>query len=247
LPAVDPVTTTSWSAVVAQKRLSTEQRWRAAKAALAPASVKEIGVLLQQLCELHKRELSELVVRIYIDVLREQPATVIAAAVRQHIATSKWFPRPSELLDLCKSLRWDLEVELDNAQAEVRWSYGPAFGRTKTQLMAQRRKLYGENLGPLWDEWFNMMLGEVPPSPAPREHLSAEALATIEMRTRAEWEAEQQRVAAVLNEPPPPRDEEYFARVNEVLERQRIAEQNAKRAGRWVLLPRQPAPDEEEE
>jgi hypothetical protein len=189
----------SRNALVERAKLSIEQRLRAAENALEPASAKEIAVLLKPLCELHRRELSELVAGIYIDTLR-QPATVIAAAVRQHIETSKWFPQPSELLDLCKELRWPLERELENARAELEWTKDPAFGRTKAQLMAECRVMYGQYASALDTEWMLWHLGTAPPVPPPPERLSDEAKAAIEMETRAKREAEQQRVAAALEE-----------------------------------------------
>jgi hypothetical protein len=156
-------------------------------------------VQLKALFDVYNRELSELAAGIYIDMLRREPASVIPAAVRRHIETSKWFPQPSELLDLCRELRWPLEVELENAQAEVEWTKNPAFGRTKAQLMAERRVMYGEYATAEDTEWMLWHLGTAPPVPPPPEHLSDEARAAIEMQTRAEWKAEQQRLAAALN------------------------------------------------
>jgi hypothetical protein len=187
------------SAVVERAKLSTEQRLRAAENALEPASAKEIAVLLKPLFELHRRELSELAAGIYIDTLR-QPATVIAAAVRQHIETSKWFPMPSELLDLCKQLRWPLEAELENAQTEIQWTKDPAFGRTKAQLMAECRMMYGQYASALDTEWMLWHLGTAPPVPPPPERLSGEARAAIEMQVSAELEAERQAVRDAIEE-----------------------------------------------
>ena len=173
---------------------------RVAEDAFAPASVEEIAVQLKVLCDIYNRELSELAAGIYIDMLRREPASVIAAAVRRHIETSKWFPHPSELLGLCQELRWPLEVELENAQAEVQWTKNPAFGRTKAQLMAECRVMYGQYATAEDTEWMLWHLGTAPPVPPPPEHLSDEARDAIEMQTRAEWEADQQRLAAVLEE-----------------------------------------------
>jgi hypothetical protein len=189
----------SRSVVVEERKRSIERRLRAAEDAFAPASVEEIAVQLKALCDIYNRELSELAAGIYIDILR-QPASVIAAAVRRHIETSKWFPQPSELLDLCQELRWPLEVELENVQAEVQWTKDPAFGRTKAQLMAECRVMYGQYATAEDTEWMLWHLGTAPPVPPPPEHLSDEARAAIEIQTRAEWEAKQQRLAAVLKE-----------------------------------------------
>jgi hypothetical protein len=164
---------------------------------LAPASAKAIAVLLEPLCWVYGTPVNwENAAGIYIDMLR-QPETVIAEAVRQHIQTSRWFPKPAELLDLCKELRWPLEAELEDAQAALEWAKSPEFGRTKAQLMAERRTMYGENVGSNWDEWFNMVLGYVPPVPTPPDPAMLAVLRPGPRRielppiSRERWEAAQ--------------------------------------------------------
>jgi hypothetical protein len=195
-----PVSPQTRIAIVEQERRSIEQRLVTAEEAFAPASVEQISVHLVTLAELYRRELSETTINVYIDVLREQPASVLDAAVRQHVSVSKWFPTPAELLDLCKELRWPLEVELENARAEVQWSKDPAFGRTAVQLMAECRVMYGQYASALDTEWMILHLGSAPPVPEPTAPLSVDARAAIETRVRAERNAEQQRLAAVLEE-----------------------------------------------
>jgi hypothetical protein len=160
----------------------------------------EIAVLLQPLCELHKRELTELAAGLYVDALREQPASVLGAAVLEHVKTSKWFPQPSEILDLCKELRWPLEREFENARVERDWVNSPEFARTQAQLMAECRVMYGQYATDLDTEWMLWHLGTAPPVPRPPERLSDEARRAIEMRTRAEWEAQQQEMRDLLEE-----------------------------------------------
>jgi hypothetical protein len=199
---------------------------RAAEAALNPASAKELVPLLQRLCAVYGTPPGwEDACGIYIDVLR-QPATVLATAVRAHIEQSRWFPKPSELLELCIPLRWPLESELESARADLQWVSDPVAFRTKAQLMAERREMYGEFTSDLDTEWMLWHLGTAPPVPDWAAVLAARAeLESLRQeRRKVEREALRVRLAAAMSHPQA--DELAYARA--VLDHQLQEEWEAK-------------------
>jgi hypothetical protein len=213
--------------IVAERRSLSERRLRTAEAALDPASAKQVVQLLQQLCAIYGTPPGwEDACRIYLDVLR-QPAAVLAAAVRAHIEQSRWFPKPSELLEICAPLRWPLESELESARADLKWVSDPVEFRTKAQLMAERRELYGEFTSDLDTEWMLWHLGTAPP--VPDRATVAAARGELERlrqeRQKVEREALRERLAAAINHPQA--DELAYARA--VLDRQLREEWAAKR------------------
>jgi hypothetical protein len=172
---------------------------------LAPASAKETVPSLQRLCAVYGPPPGwEIGAGIYLDVLREQPATVIDQAVFAYISATDppnvFFPKPGQLLALCKELRWPFDVELENARAEFEWTKNPAYGRSKAQLMAECREMYGQYATALDTEWMLWHLGSAPPVPPPPERLSAEAKGAIEMHVSAELEAERRAARDAMEE-----------------------------------------------
>jgi hypothetical protein len=184
-------------AIPEYRRSQAIERWQEACEALKPAAEKEIIALVLRLARAGFAMPAAFEVggaQEYAYTLRNQSSVIVRAAVERWIdGTNPFFPMPGQLLEICKDCREPLERQLAAARDPVTY-------RSKVQLMAERRVMYGEFTSALDTEWMLWHLGTAPPVPPPPEHLSAEARGAIEMQTRAEWEAEQQRLAAVLEE-----------------------------------------------
>jgi hypothetical protein len=213
--------------IIAERRSLSERRLRTAEAALNPASAKEVVQLLQRLCAVYGTPPGwEDACEVYLDVLR-QPAAVLAAAVRAHIEQSRWFPKPSELLDLCTPLRWPLESELESARADLEWVSDPVAFRTAAQLMSERRELYGEFTSDLDTEWMLWHLGTAPPVPD-RETVAATRAELERLRQelrKVERETLRESLAAAKSHP----QADELASARAVLDRQSQEEWAAKR------------------
>lgn len=68
------------------------------------ANKKTVTALLTTLEEIytHREKLSDATIEIYCDLFTDIPDKLIIAATKQHIAQSKFFPSPYELLDTCR-------------------------------------------------------------------------------------------------------------------------------------------------
>lgn len=103
------------------------------------ATDAEILSLLRLVAEYYGQEVNETQARLWLRLLELYPAPVIEKAVVAHIKRSKWFPKVSEIRDLCAELnpsngyRVDSLVgellQLENAFYEARQLDPPAWER----------------------------------------------------------------------------------------------------------------------
>lgn len=89
------------------------------KARYSPANEKEIGVLLAGLCSIYGTpDCIEISTPIYVDLL-EYPLEVLQAAIKSHCRSSKWFPKPSELIELCEPLMGEIRWKIQDAESDL--------------------------------------------------------------------------------------------------------------------------------
>jgi hypothetical protein len=87
--------------------------------ATRPASPQEIVVLLDGLCVVYGYpENFDRATAIYVDLL-EYPLDILKAAVAEHMRTSKWFPKPAELIVLCEPAMFDRRADVADARADL--------------------------------------------------------------------------------------------------------------------------------
>ena len=51
-----------------------------------------------------KEKLTKGTAKLWVDLFSDIPDKLLSLSTKQHIAVSKWFPKPSELLDVCRQL-----------------------------------------------------------------------------------------------------------------------------------------------
>ena len=69
-----------------------------------PSSIEQVGIILSELSEMFKEELSQGRINGYIEVLRHYDYEKLQYAVREIIRTrsSHWFPLPAEIIDIIR-------------------------------------------------------------------------------------------------------------------------------------------------
>lgn len=63
---------------------------------------ESIAKALLAAAEIYEKELTPEQVALYISFLKDLTEEQLANAMREHIATSKWWPKPSEILELAR-------------------------------------------------------------------------------------------------------------------------------------------------
>ena len=83
---------------------------------MTQADRPRFGALLALLLETYAEDVSEARATAYFEALYDLPVEAIEIAVRSHIRTSKWFPKPSELRDL-----YDPALGVADVLTRLRW------------------------------------------------------------------------------------------------------------------------------
>ena len=62
------------------------------------ADLEEFSKLMRRLMVVYEKEITEEMVDIYYDILKKYEIKEVIRAVNSHLETSKYFPKPAELL-----------------------------------------------------------------------------------------------------------------------------------------------------
>lgn len=106
--------------------LSSSSTIATAKERLRPATREQIASILAGLTAVYGRpEGWDFAIKLYVAALAELPLDVLDQAASTHLATSKYFPKPSELLELTRDQMSGRKWRLENASAGQPWTKRP--------------------------------------------------------------------------------------------------------------------------
>lgn len=89
------------------------------------ADGKEFGKILSITAEVHGKELSKIVVGVYFETLKEFTIDEVSSAFNKHLREAKYFPKPSEIIDIIKGIDGSIDGQA-MIQASIVWN---AIGR----------------------------------------------------------------------------------------------------------------------
>ena len=109
------------------------------------ASDEEILLLLKALCRIYGTpEGFDISSAIYVELL-PYPLSVLNEAVKQHMRTNKWFPKPSELIELCEPRMSEVRWKIADAESDL--AYVSQELSTVTREEFYRNQTIGDGYG----------------------------------------------------------------------------------------------------